>query len=71
MDLLDSDAGLLKDRVGNQARRDIVQFVPFNQFANVGGWLWSLGGVVECWLSVVVWCDGCLGWFSVVVGCGG
>eukprot|EP00792_Barthelona_sp_PAP020_P004739 TRINITY_DN231_c0_g1_i1.p1 TRINITY_DN231_c0_g1~~TRINITY_DN231_c0_g1_i1.p1 ORF type:complete len:547 (+),score=117.33 TRINITY_DN231_c0_g1_i1:77-1717(+) len=32
MNFLDADDGLLKDRRGNVAQRDIVQFVPFNKF---------------------------------------
>ena len=31
---LDSDDGLLKDYKGNQCIRDIVQFVPFNEYKN-------------------------------------
>ncbi|KAK5580936.1 hypothetical protein RB653_000963 [Dictyostelium firmibasis] len=34
MDLLDGDGGFLKDYKGNKAKRDIVQFVPFNKFSN-------------------------------------
>mmetsp|Transcript_24904 Transcript_24904/g.24575 ORF Transcript_24904/g.24575 Transcript_24904/m.24575 type:complete len:336 (-) Transcript_24904:29-1036(-) len=32
MEILDSDTGLLRDREGRQAARDIVQFVPFRKF---------------------------------------
>ena len=34
MDILDSDQGFLKDSLGNQAKRDIVQFVPFRKYKN-------------------------------------
>ncbi len=34
MEDLDSDGQLLRDSRGNVAKRDIVQFVPFSQFAN-------------------------------------
>lgn len=34
MDILDSDQGFLKDSLGNQATRDIVQFVPFKKYKN-------------------------------------
>ncbi|KAK2149260.1 hypothetical protein LSH36_458g02009 [Paralvinella palmiformis] len=36
MDILDADGGLLKSPDGQVARRDIVQFIPFRDFANVG-----------------------------------
>ena len=32
MDILDSDDVVLSDTMGNKAERDIVQFVPFDQF---------------------------------------
>lgn len=32
MEILDSDDVVLKDTLGNKAERDIVQFVPFNEF---------------------------------------
>mmetsp|Transcript_8435 Transcript_8435/g.8347 ORF Transcript_8435/g.8347 Transcript_8435/m.8347 type:complete len:153 (-) Transcript_8435:20-478(-) len=32
MEILDSDTGLLRDREGRQASRDIVQFVPFRKY---------------------------------------
>ena len=35
MDLLDGDEGILKSLSGKPVARDIVQFVPFRQFANV------------------------------------
>jgi len=35
MDILDADGGLLKSPDGQVARRDIVQFIPFRDFANV------------------------------------
>ena len=35
MGVLDGDDGVLKCRGGGQARRDIVQFVPFREFQNV------------------------------------
>ena len=35
MDKLDSDDKLLKDPYGGKARRDIVQFVPMRDLANV------------------------------------
>ena len=34
MDALDCDKGVLRDSYGNVASRDIVQFVPFNQYVN-------------------------------------
>ena len=34
MEELDGDDGILKDRNGNAAKRDVVQFVPFNNFKN-------------------------------------
>jgi len=36
MDALDCDSGLLRDRDGHVAQRDIVQFVPFRKFETVG-----------------------------------
>lgn len=33
MEVLDSDSRLLKDYNGNEATRDIVQFVKFNDFS--------------------------------------
>ena len=36
MRFLDSDGTKLKDRHGNEAVRDIVQFVPFRDFAARG-----------------------------------
>ena len=36
MDILDGDDGVLKARTGERCVRDIVQFVPFREFANVG-----------------------------------
>ena len=33
MNVLDSDETVLQDMHGNKAERDIVQFVPFNQFS--------------------------------------
>ena len=36
MDILDGDNGMLRDARGNYAKRDIVQFVPFRNFINVG-----------------------------------
>lgn len=38
MEFLDGDSGVLKSVTGEPAVRDIVQFVPFKQFASV----WSL-----------------------------
>lgn len=35
MEFLDGDNGVLKSITGEPAVRDIVQFVPFKQFANV------------------------------------
>lgn len=35
MEVLDGDNGVLKSLSGEPAARDIVQFVPFKQFANV------------------------------------
>jgi Copine len=35
MDALDCDTGMLRDKNGYVAQRDIVQFVPFRQFENV------------------------------------
>ena len=32
MEILDSDDKLLKDDMGNVAERDIVQFVPFEEY---------------------------------------
>ena len=34
METLDGDGGVLKARSGKKASRDIVQFVPFQQFRN-------------------------------------
>lgn len=36
MNKLDSDGVILKNRKGDAAKRDIVQFVPFNEFRNLG-----------------------------------
>lgn len=36
MDALDCDDGLLKDDYGNRAKRDIVQFVKFNDCVKRG-----------------------------------
>ena len=35
MSILDGDDGVLRSRGGGQAKRDIVQFVPFREFQNV------------------------------------
>lgn len=35
MDALDCDNGMLRDKNGYVAQRDIVQFVPFRNFENV------------------------------------
>jgi hypothetical protein len=35
MDALDCDTGVLRDKNGYTAQRDIVQFVPFRQFETV------------------------------------
>ncbi len=35
MEFLDGDNGVLKSVTGEPVARDIVQFVPFKQFANV------------------------------------
>lgn len=35
MEVLDGDNGVLKSLSGEPVARDIVQFVPFKQFANV------------------------------------
>ena len=35
MDALDCDTGMLRDRNGYVAQRDIMQFVPFRNFINV------------------------------------
>ncbi len=35
MEFLDGDNGVLKSVTGEPVTRDIVQFVPFKQFANV------------------------------------
>lgn len=35
MEFLDGDSGVLKSLTGEPVARDIVQFVPFKQFANV------------------------------------
>ena len=35
MDALDCDTGMLRDKNGYAAQRDIVQFVPFRNFENV------------------------------------
>lgn len=34
METLDNDDGILSDSQGRKAKRDCVQFVPFNQFKN-------------------------------------
>ena len=36
MEFLDGDDGRLRSQTGETAMRDIVQFVPFRQFQNVG-----------------------------------
>ena len=35
MHILDGDDGVLKDKSGHPIQRDIVQFVPFRDFARV------------------------------------
>lgn len=35
MEFLDGDSGVLKSVTGEPAARDIVQFVPFQQFKNI------------------------------------
>lgn len=51
MEFLDGDASVLRSNTGEEAVRDIVQFVPFRDFRNVslnlellnlkvGGWDW-------------------------------
>jgi hypothetical protein len=34
MDVLDNDDGSMRDQQGRKAKRDLVQFVPFNEFKN-------------------------------------
>ena len=42
MNILDADEGALFDPIGNEhAVRDIVQFVPFNQYKNKPGLLYE------------------------------
>lgn len=49
MEFLDGDASVLRSNAGEEAVRDIVQFVPFRDFRNVsnGCKSWSMFTVTE------------------------
>jgi hypothetical protein len=40
MEFLDGDSRRLRSHTGEEAARDIVQFVPFREFRNVSAWAW-------------------------------
>uniref|UniRef100_A0A672ZIU1 Copine-2 n=1 Tax=Sphaeramia orbicularis TaxID=375764 RepID=A0A672ZIU1_9TELE len=46
MEFLDGDASVLRSNTGEEAVRDIVQFVPFRDFRNVSLTLYKMKGVI-------------------------